>query len=567
MLDAVTYNKLMQHIRSVSLHSVGFEKPVLDKDLTTPPGSPSDGDRYIVGVSATGDWDTHDNDYVQYDDVSSSWGFSTPIENTLVFVVDENAFYKYTVAGGWELYVNIDVVTENIITPVMTGYTQDGYTVTDSEHESANYGWKVFDRGSGTAWGTTSGVSDAWVKIQLPEPKIVTKISIDITDYLQWGLYGSTDDSNWDHLVSGANDETNKLLSNRKAYTYYKLALISMDTSTYLAIGFLNLFEEHIALTYFDGSIQQLMFSAEEANRHFLSFNNGNLSKNLTAQSLLKVNDKFLIEEYKVGLEKKIISSETIAKLVGSFKAILDKDLTAPPGSPTEGDVYIVGESATGLWSGKDDDIIMYNSIGWDSFTPSENMLVYVTDESAIYKYTDADGWNLYLKQNDFIIDIQSGAWIEDPTNAPEHEDVEGSNTVMSFDWFDLSTEEFLLAQVKMPPDLDPNGTVYLEVEGRAKTAAASKAVQLCFYHKAVSPGEDPDGGAYTAKKSGNFVPDSTQNELDLVEWDETIDNLGWTANELVLIRLSRCDIEAGPDALIGDYGTAHLRLKIPRGV
>ena len=33
---------------------------VLDRDLTAPPGSPADGDRYIVGSGATGDragWD------------------------------------------------------------------------------------------------------------------------------------------------------------------------------------------------------------------------------------------------------------------------------------------------------------------------------------------------------------------------------------------------------------------------------------------------------------------------------------------------------------------------------
>jgi hypothetical protein len=30
---------------------------LLDRDLTAPPGSPADGDRYIVASGATGDWD------------------------------------------------------------------------------------------------------------------------------------------------------------------------------------------------------------------------------------------------------------------------------------------------------------------------------------------------------------------------------------------------------------------------------------------------------------------------------------------------------------------------------
>lgn len=39
-----------------------FHLTVISDALTTPPGSPSIGDTYIVGGSATGDWSGHDNE-------------------------------------------------------------------------------------------------------------------------------------------------------------------------------------------------------------------------------------------------------------------------------------------------------------------------------------------------------------------------------------------------------------------------------------------------------------------------------------------------------------------------
>jgi len=39
---------------------------------------------------------------------------------------------------------------------------------------------------------------------------------------------------------------------------------------------------------------------------------------------------------------------------------IKDRDLTAPPGSPADGDCYIVAASPTGAWSGKAGKITFY---------------------------------------------------------------------------------------------------------------------------------------------------------------------------------------------------------------
>jgi len=60
---------------------------VLDRDLTTPPGSPSEGQRWIVKTGATGAWSGHVNAIAAWQD--SAWQFSTPQSGWCAFVVDE----------------------------------------------------------------------------------------------------------------------------------------------------------------------------------------------------------------------------------------------------------------------------------------------------------------------------------------------------------------------------------------------------------------------------------------------------------------------------------------------
>lgn len=67
----------------------------------TPPGSPSDGDRYIVDDGGTGDWAGQDGKVAYY---SGGWQFLTPQAGWLAFVQSLDATYQYT--GGspatWE---------------------------------------------------------------------------------------------------------------------------------------------------------------------------------------------------------------------------------------------------------------------------------------------------------------------------------------------------------------------------------------------------------------------------------------------------------------------------------
>jgi hypothetical protein len=74
---------------------------------------------------------------------------------------------------------------------------------------------------------------------------------------------------------------------------------------------------------------------------------------------------------------------------IGEFKdSVLDKGLTAPPVSPTDGDRYIIAADATGAWSGKSGQIAEYVTDAWAYTVVTEGMCCFVDDEDLLYIYS-----------------------------------------------------------------------------------------------------------------------------------------------------------------------------------
>ncbi len=68
--------------------------------------------------------------------------------------------------------------------------------------------------------------------------------------------------------------------------------------------------------------------------------------------------------------------------------SVLDRTLTAPPGSPADGARYLVAPGATGDWAGKDYNIAAYQDGAWAFYTPREGWLCWVADETLALIYT-----------------------------------------------------------------------------------------------------------------------------------------------------------------------------------
>lgn len=76
---------------------------------------------------------------------------------------------------------------------------------------------------------------------------------------------------------------------------------------------------------------------------------------------------------------------------------VIAMDLTAPPGSPNDGDKYIVASGATGDWSGMDEYLAEYVSEGghWDFFAPGSlaRFVVNLDDGQGYFFDPDSSAW------------------------------------------------------------------------------------------------------------------------------------------------------------------------------
>lgn len=70
--------------------------------------------------------------------------------------------------------------------------------------------------------------------------------------------------------------------------------------------------------------------------------------------------------------------------------SVLDRDLTAPPGSPADGERYIPASGATGAWAGKDLNIAAWQDGAWAFFAPREGWLAWVADEDLLLVWDGA---------------------------------------------------------------------------------------------------------------------------------------------------------------------------------
>lgn len=75
--------------------------------------------------------------------------------------------------------------------------------------------------------------------------------------------------------------------------------------------------------------------------------------------------------------------------------SILDRDLTAPPGSPANGDRYIVASGATGAWAGQDGNVAVWDAAAaaWRFYVPAIGWLAYIEDEQVLSAYKST-GWS-----------------------------------------------------------------------------------------------------------------------------------------------------------------------------
>lgn len=95
-----------------------------------------------------------------------------------------------------------------------------------------------------------------------------------------------------------------------------------------------------------------------------------------------------------------------------------DRDLAAPPGSPADGDCYLVASAATGDWAGHDDEIAFRLSTAWNFIVPVEGFTAWVNDEDQFIVYDGASWSNITGSGGGALLAANNLSDLDDPAIA-----------------------------------------------------------------------------------------------------------------------------------------------------
>lgn len=90
--------------------------------------------------------------------------------------------------------------------------------------------------------------------------------------------------------------------------------------------------------------------------------------------------------------QKEVTHNDSLNRLDAFVTPVVSEITNAPPGSPTVGDLVIVGSAGTGDFSGKDNQLAQYLTGGWVFYTPFKWMDAVVEDIDSRMTY-DGSGW------------------------------------------------------------------------------------------------------------------------------------------------------------------------------
>jgi hypothetical protein len=88
---------------------------------------------------------------------------------------------------------------------------------------------------------------------------------------------------------------------------------------------------------------------------------------------------------------KEITHNEALRQIEGRTVGASSRTTTAPPGSPTNGDVYIIPTGATGEWSGKTNQLAHRYGGVWNYWTPVAPVRLWVADEQLVVVWNGTD--------------------------------------------------------------------------------------------------------------------------------------------------------------------------------
>ena len=93
---------------------------------------------------------------------------------------------------------------------------------------------------------------------------------------------------------------------------------------------------------------------------------------------------------------KYVTVNEALRRIESVMISVLSQSNSGPPGSPSDGDAYIV-DSASGAWSAFSiDDVVYYSNTSWYAVSPFEGWTLFVVADTGLYVYISS-AWTLLV--------------------------------------------------------------------------------------------------------------------------------------------------------------------------
>jgi Protein of unknown function (DUF2793) len=108
--------------------------------------------------------------------------------------------------------------------------------------------------------------------------------------------------------------------------------------------------------------------------------------------------------------QKHVTHNEALQQLDAVVQLSVDElSVTTPPETPTVGDRYLVGETATGVWASHDTEVAVYTESGWQFYPPAPGWVVYLRNTAGFAAF-DGAAWQVLSAPDSAMLGINATA-------------------------------------------------------------------------------------------------------------------------------------------------------------